>query len=64
MLVGMSGGYGDIEGQIHDVGHFAARLRRARGTRRWVAIVLVALFAVPLGIAVLLGIVEAISGIF
>lgn len=60
----MSGGYGDIEGQIRDVGRFATRLRRGRAPWRWVAIVLVALFAVPLAIAVLLGIVEAISRVF
>jgi hypothetical protein len=57
----MSGGYGDIEGQIHDAGRFAIGLRRGRGARRWGAVALVMLFAVPLGIAMVLGIAEAIS---
>jgi hypothetical protein len=57
----MSGGYGDIEGQIQDTGRFAIGLRRGRGARRWGAVALVMLFAVPLGIAMVLGIAEAIS---
>lgn len=53
-----SRGYGDVEGQVRDVGWFAARLRHTPGPMRWGAMVLVALFVVPLAIAVALGIAE------
>ena len=60
----MSKGYGDIEGQIQDVGRFAVGLRRRHGRAGWAAVFLVLLFVVPLGIAMVLGIAEAISRLF
>jgi uncharacterized membrane protein len=60
----VSRGYGDIEGQIQDAGRFAIGLRRGRGVRRWGAVGLMLLFAVPLGIAMVLGITEAILRLF
>lgn len=57
----MSRGFGDVEGQIADVGHFASRLRHHSGPLRWIALTLVALIVIPLTIAVGLGIAEAVG---
>lgn len=54
----MSKGYGDVEGQIADVGRFASRLRHVRGPMRWGAYAFVAIFVVPLLVAVGLGIAQ------
>ena len=56
----MSRGYGDVDGQIADVGRFVGRLRHLPRPMRWCAWALAAMFAVPLTIAVVLGVVELV----
>lgn len=57
----MSRGYGDIAGQIADVGRFAVRLRHRKGPLRWVVF---AVFGVPLAVAVGVGVAEVLTRIF